>query len=342
MSTNGLLGIEMRHLAALQAIAEHGSFSAAAEHLGYTQSAVSQQMAALERIVGERLIERPGGPRKVSMTEFGRVLLTHAQVITAHLASARADIAALRAGEAGTLRVGVYQSAGARIVPELARRFAHAWPGVTLALCEAQTELGLEELLSRGEIDLTFTLLPLEDDALEAIELLADPYVLAVEIDSPVARRTEPLTIAEIAALPLVGYRNCRGQRMLEDFLTAHAQTPHVTFRSDDNGMVQGVAGSGIGAALIPRLCTSPNDPCITFIDVSDIIPPRPVGLAWYRDRYLPPSAQAFIDMAREVCDEIRGEFAANPLAPPRPAKRLRAVAAVGTEGPTRRGSPTR
>jgi DNA-binding transcriptional LysR family regulator len=339
MGTNGLLGIEMRHLAALQAIADHGSFSAAAEHLGYTQSAISQQMAALERIVGERLIERPGGPRKVSITEFGRVLLTHARVITARLASAHADIAALRAGEAGTLRVGVFQSVGAQIVPGLARRFAQTWPGVTLALSEAQTEDSLETLLSRGEVDLTFTLLPVEDDALEAVELLADPYVLAVTVDSPLAQRAEPLTLEEIAALPLVGYHRCRGQRMLERFLSSRGQTPQFVFRSEDNGMVQGVAGSGIGAALVTRLCVAPNDPCVAFIDVSDVIPPRSVGFAWYRDRYLSPSAQAFIEMAREVCDEIREEFASQPLASPQPGTARPVVAAAGAHRPARRGS---
>ncbi len=341
MGSNGLLGIEMRHLAALQAIADHGSFSAAAEHLGYTQSAISQQMAALERIVGERLIERPGGPRKVSLTEFGRVLLTHATVITTRLASAQADIAALRAGEAGTLRVGVFQSVGAQIVPDVARRFAHAYPGVTLELNESSNDVSLDDLLSRGEIDLAFALLPLRSDVVDAVELLADPFVLAVEVDSPLAQRADPLTLAEIAALPLVGYRNCRGQQMLERFLESEGHAVHVTFRSEDNGMVQGVAGAGIGAALIPRLCANPNDPCTSLIDVSAVVPPRREGLSWYRGRYLPPSAQAFVELAREVCDEIRDEFASHPLAPPQPVRRLR-VAAGGAERPGRRGSPTR
>ena len=340
MSTNGLLGIEIRHLAALQAIAEQGSFSAAAVHLGYTQSAISQQVAALEKIVGERLVERPGGPRKVSITEFGHVLLGHAQAITARLASAQADLAALRAGEAGTLRLGVYQSVGARIVPELARRFAHTWPGVTLELREAPTEDGLEALLAGGEIDKTFTLLPLVDDAFEAVELLADPYLLAVAVDAPLAGRVAPPTLAEITALPLVGYRECRGQRLLEEFLDSQGHAPQVVFRSDDNGLVQGVAGSGIGVALIPRLCVAMNDPATVLIDVSHLVPPRHVGLSWYRDRHLPPSARAFIEMAREVCDEIRREFEFDSAS--RPDRHRRPAAASRAERPGRRGSPTR
>src|SRR6266511_531346 len=130
----GWLGVELRHLAALQAFAEEGSFGRAAERLGYTQSAVSQQIAMLERIVGERLVERPGGPRPVTLTEAGRLLLTHAEAIAARLAAAQADLNALGDGEAGALRVGVFQSVGQRILPELMRRYMEAWPKVEVAL----------------------------------------------------------------------------------------------------------------------------------------------------------------------------------------------------------------
>jgi molybdate transport repressor ModE-like protein len=85
MEPDRWLGVELRHLAALQAIAEVGSFCRAARRLGYTQSAVSQQIATLERIVGERLLDRPGGPRPVSLTEAGELLLRHAAAIVARL-----------------------------------------------------------------------------------------------------------------------------------------------------------------------------------------------------------------------------------------------------------------
>src|SRR5918992_4500852 len=130
MSANGFLDIELRHLAALQAVAEEGSFGRAATRLGYTQSAVSQQIATLERIVGDKLLERPGGPRPVSLTEAGSLLLRHADAIVARLRAAQADLAALSAGEAGTLRVGTYQSVGQKILPALLQRFAAAWPRV--------------------------------------------------------------------------------------------------------------------------------------------------------------------------------------------------------------------
>src|SRR5919107_4194884 len=105
METDRWLGIELRHLLALEAVAREGSFGKAATSLGYTQSAVSQQIAMLERIVGQRLVERPGGPRPVSLTEAGRLLLKHADAIAARLQAAQADLAAYSEGAAGALRI---------------------------------------------------------------------------------------------------------------------------------------------------------------------------------------------------------------------------------------------
>src|ERR671917_2889739 len=116
MEPDRWLGVELRHLIALEAVAREASFGRAAESLGYTQSAVSQQIATLERIVGEKLVERPGGPRKVSLTEAGELLLRHAQAIVSRLSAAQADLDALANGQGGTLRVGLYQSVGEHVL----------------------------------------------------------------------------------------------------------------------------------------------------------------------------------------------------------------------------------
>src|SRR5260370_36216789 len=127
MSADSWLGVELRHFLALEAVAREGSFGKAATSLGYTQSAVSQQIATLERIVGHRLIERPGGPKPVSLTEAGSLLLIHAGAIAARIAAAQADLNALGEGQAGTPRVRVFQSVGQRILPGGMRRFVAAW-----------------------------------------------------------------------------------------------------------------------------------------------------------------------------------------------------------------------
>ena len=112
-------GLELRHLLALVAVVETGTFSAAAEQLGYTQSAVSQQVGTLERIVGTPLFERPGGRRPVRLTAAGEMLLTHARAVLARVSAAAADLRALASGEQGELRVGTLPSVGTKVLPRL-------------------------------------------------------------------------------------------------------------------------------------------------------------------------------------------------------------------------------
>jgi DNA-binding transcriptional LysR family regulator len=305
MEPDPWLGVELRHLAALQAIAEHGSFGRAATALGYTQSAVSQQLAMLERLVGVRLVERPGGPRPVELTEAGRVLLHHAEAIVARLQAARADIDALCSGEAGTLRVGAFQSAGARILPELLRRFSAAWPRVEVRLEEAEDD-SLLSGIEHGGLDLAFVMLPVEDAAVETVELVRDAYVLVTQADSPLARSSTPPTFREIGSMPLIGYRTCLGGQQVEDRLRAAGVTPRMAFRSDDNATLQAMVATGIGIALVPRLTVNEADPRIAVIDLADRVPPRLIGLAWHRDRYRSPAALAFVDAARELCSELQ------------------------------------
>src|SRR5881398_3980150 len=188
MEPDRLLGVELRHLLALQAIAEHGSFGRAARALGYTQSAISQQVATLERAVGEKLIERPGGPRPVSLTEAGRLLLRHADAIVAQLDAAQADMAALAEGAAGPLRVGIFQSVGARLLPGLLRRFREEYPRVEVRVREETDAAELLRLLEHGELDLTFADLPLPEGPYTWREILRDPYVLVVPAGDELAR----------------------------------------------------------------------------------------------------------------------------------------------------------
>jgi DNA-binding transcriptional LysR family regulator len=301
-------GVELRHLLALEAVAREGSFGRAASSLDYTQSAVSQQIAALERIVGARLVERPGGPRPVSLTEAGELLLRHAEAIVARLAAAQADLAALAQGTAGTLRVGTFQSVGQRILPELLRRFSRAWPRVEVRLTESASDEDLLELVERGELDLTFADLPLTDGPFSSVQLMRDPYVLVVPVDSPLAHRDGPPTKSELAELDMIGYRQCRSLNQIEGTIPGGLR---FVFRSDLNGTVQGLVGAGVGAALIPTLAFDPNDETVARIELGPRFPARLIAIAWHRDRYRTAAAHAFVDAAREVCAELRPEAVA-------------------------------
>ena len=305
MEPDRWLGVELRHLAALQALAQEGSFGRAARRLGYTQSAVSQQIAALERIVGEQLVERPGGPRPVAMTEGGRLLLGHAEAIVARLKAAQADMAALSKGEAGALRVGTFQSVGARVLPAVMARFGADWPDIEIELKESAQDGELAAWVERGELDLAFVMLPIDSEPLEKLQLLRDPYVLVVARDSPFARRDRPPTLRELAAERLIGYRDCRSSEMVEAQLRASGNEPNFVFRSDDNGTIQGMAGAGVGIALMPRLTVEPGDEQTRVVDVGARMMPRLIGIAWHRDRYRSPAARAFVETARAVCAEL-------------------------------------
>jgi len=255
--------------------------------------------------VGARLVDRPGGPRPVSLTEAGELLLRHAEAIVARLAAAQADLAALAEGEGGVLRVGIYQSVGQRILPGLMRRYAAAWPRVEIALTESASDAELLTLVERGELDMTFADLPLTEGPFDAVELLRDPYVLIVPADSPLADRPTPPARREIAALDLIGYRSCRSTQRIESVLRERL---NFVFRSDHNGTVQGLVGAGVGAALVPRLTLEPHDETIVEIDLGPKVPPRLIALAWHRDRYRTPAAQAFVDTALDVCAELQPE----------------------------------
>jgi DNA-binding transcriptional LysR family regulator len=304
-------GLDLRHFVALKTIADEGSFGRAAEHLGYTQSAVSQQIATLERIVGLRLIERPGGPRPISLTEAGRILLRHADAIQARLLAAKADMSALEAGDAGRLRVGTFQSVGTRILPTLLRRFSDAHPAVEIVLRESSNEGELLEMVERGELDLTFWTLPVPPGPYESAELLRDPYVLVVPAGSPLTALTRTPTLKEIALQPLIGFNRCSAMDEVESHLASTGRSPDVVFRSDNNGTVQGLVGAGVGISVAPLLTVEEDDERVRVIDLQGRIPPRVIGLVWHRDRHRSRAAEAFVESAGIVCRELGAELAA-------------------------------
>jgi DNA-binding transcriptional LysR family regulator len=304
MGADGWLGVELRHFLALEAVAHEGSFGKAAAALGYTQSAVSQQIATLERLVGHRLVNRPGGPKPVSLTDAGRLLLTHADAIAARVAAAQADLVALSEGQAGPLRVGVYQSVGQRVLPELMRRFVMAWPQVHVTLTESADDEELLGLVERGELDLTFADFPLTDGPFDSIEVMRDPFVLVVRADSPLADRDTPLTLREVAELDLIGHKRCRAVKQIE---SAFGRPLDFVFLSDHNQTVQAMVATGIGNALVPRLTVDPEHEATRLLELPKV-PARRISIAWHRDRYRAAAANAFADTAREVCAELEAQ----------------------------------
>jgi DNA-binding transcriptional LysR family regulator len=305
MRPDALPGIEIRHLVALKAIADTRSFSKAAETLGYAQSAVSQQIATLEKAVGVQLILRPGGPRPVSLTEAGTVLLRHGERILARLGAARADLEALAAGAAGTVRVGTFQSTGARVLPAVLSRFRATWPHVRVELIERQDDRDLFDLVGAGALDLTFGVEGQEREAaFEFQHLLDDPYVVLAPPTSPFLGR-DSVDPRELDGMDFIDHQavgSCDFERM--KLFRSIGVFPNVVFRTDDNLTLQRLVGTGLGHACVPTLTVERGVSAgsVVAIPVSEPLVRR-IGLFWRTDRYRSPVAEAFAEIAFAVCD---------------------------------------
>src|SRR5919198_108477 len=191
--------LDVRRLRVLREVAACGSFSAAAESLAYTQSAVSQQIAALEREAGTTLVER--SVRGVRLTDAGRALVQHADVILARLADAEAELEAIAGLRGGRLRLVAFPSAGATMMPEAIARFRPRHPAVELPLAPADPEPAIIKLRA-GEadlvLDITGAFRPPRDDGIERVHLLDDPMYVALPKDHPLANKRN-LKLEELA-----------------------------------------------------------------------------------------------------------------------------------------------
>jgi DNA-binding transcriptional LysR family regulator len=308
-------GLEMRHLLALVAVVEAGTFSAAAEQLGYTQSAVSQQVGTLERLVGAPLFERPGGRRPVQLTTAGEMLLTHARAVIARVSAAAADLRALASGERGVLRVGTLPSVGTKVLPRLLGTFRAEWPGVQIVLRESRECADLIHAVETGDIDLTFIDIgPYDTGSLHVRRLLDDPMVLVAPAGSPEAvRRT--VSIDDAAHLPIIGTRNPGCRQIIDDAFRQAAVVPTYVFRSDDNPTIQGLIGSGLAYAVLPLLTVDENDPNVAVISIRPEPPPRRLGIAWHPERRPPAALLPFVEAAAETCRALREQWAASRAA---------------------------
>src|SRR3989442_6816989 len=175
--------LDVRRMRVLKEVAAQRSFSAAAEKLGYTQSAVSQQIAALEREAGSILIER--SRRGIRLTDAGEPLVRHADKILARLAEAEAELEAIAGLRGGRLRLATFPTAGATLVPRAVADFTKRHPGVELSLAEAEPDESLPRLRA-GELDLGlvdgFPGAAGADEDGEFVHLLADPLHLALPL----------------------------------------------------------------------------------------------------------------------------------------------------------------
>ena len=278
---NGLHGVDLRHLAALEAVARDGTVTAAARSLGYTQSAVSGQLASLERLVGQPLVVRRAGARGVSLTPAGQRLLEHASAIRRRLAAAGADLASFAAGVRPLVRLGAVPSLAAVVVPAAARALARRAPEAELRVEESHLPGTLQESLQRGDADLVIAPLTGAEELVDAAELGADPYVLLVPRRDVLARLERPVGAVDLDGRDVVA-KDCGtpSQRAVERALRAHGVAVTVRVRAHDARTVHGLVGSGAGVAFLPRLLVDPADAATVALPVDDAwLAPRRIAL---------------------------------------------------------------
>jgi molybdate transport repressor ModE-like protein len=276
--------LDVKRLRILREVAAHGSFSAAAESLYLSQSAVSQQIATLEREVGMKLLERTRSGTKP--TDAGRVLVDHADAAIARLEEAERELAAIADLEGGEVRIASFPSASATLLTMAVSDFVERHPKVRLSVTEAEPEESMPRLRA-GEIDLALTFdypaVPESDERdLERTLLLTESMHVALPMHHPLADQPK-VRMADLSEdVWLSGDCPSSCGEMVKRACRDAGFDPRVGFESDDYNVLQGFVAAGLGVTLLPDLAlpTLRSDIIVLPTD-----PPAPVRRVWAETR---------------------------------------------------------
>jgi DNA-binding transcriptional LysR family regulator len=292
--------VELRHLAAMDAIAEEGTFGRAAARLGYTQSTVSQQIAALERAVGGPVFDRPGGPKLVRVTPLGAVVLRHGRELLTKADGLANAVDRFKAG-GGRIDIGTFQSVSNVILPSVVRQLRDEYPNCDIRLSEEEPEQP-----QIGELDLLFYDGVVDGGGVEHVKLLDDPYLLVTNAgtfpDGPVA-------LKQLDGAPMVAWPLTCDQPEMEKALARGGARPQVVFRTAVNDTLLSMVRAGLGSAVLPWLAIRgadlASDDRLRVHELRPSVPPRQIYLHWRAGRTHSPLAHRAIEIAVEVSAEL-------------------------------------
>ena len=299
--------LDVRRMRVLREVAARGSFSAAAEALSFTQSAVSQHVAALEREAGTQLVERRRSG--VRLTEAGRVLVGHADAILARIESAEEDLAALAGLRGGRLRLMSFQSGGATLAPRAVAAFHERHPQVELSMLEAEPDEAGERLRA-GDVDLALvydheSTPGLLAPGLELCHLLDDRYDAILPADHELAGRAR-LSLADLAGEQWVASTSLCGCRQITETMCREAGfEPRVAFEADDTMAAQALVAAGVGVALLPELALTTLHPGVVARRLVNA-PARRIWAARLEGAYASPASDAMLHTLEDVAEEFR------------------------------------
>lgn len=296
--------LDVRRMRVLREVAQRGSFSAAAEALSFTQSAVSQQIAALEREAGTVLVQR--NARGVRLTEAGEAVVRHTDAILARLAEAEAELEAIAGLKGGRLRMAAFESAGATLMPLAIADFRERHPAVELSMTLLEPEESLPQLRA-GELDLALTFDARRgDDLHEGIalqHLLDDPMYLVLPADHPLARRRH-LRLADLEGEAWIGGPvGCECNRLIRRSCAVAGYEPRIAFETDDYAAVQGFVAAGVGVSLIAELGLTTLRDDIVVRSLGRETPVRHIYAATLAEGYRSPATQAMLEILAAVAE---------------------------------------
>ncbi len=293
--------LDVRRMRVLREVAVRGSFSAAAEALSFTQSAISQQIAALERETGTTLVQR--NARGVRLTEAGEALVRHAEAILARLAEAEAELEAIAGLRGGRLRLASFESAAATLMPLAIAAFRALHPGVELSMIMGEPE-DMMPLLKSGELDLALgfdSRVRDEVDGIARMHLVSDPMFLVMAADHPLAhkRNTRIADFADDAWI--AGNTDCECNRLINRACAVAGFEPRIAFQTDDYTAIQGFVAAGVGVSLIAELGLTSIRDDIVVRPLGRETPVREIYAATPAGAHRSPATQAMLDCLRDV-----------------------------------------
>ncbi|MBW8485619.1 LysR family transcriptional regulator [Actinomadura parmotrematis] len=282
-----------------------GSFSLAAEHLGYTQSAVSRQIALMEQAAGRPLFERQA--RGVRATEAGRLVVRHAEAVLGELRTARQGLADLDGRPPGRLRVGAVATAMAALVPRAIATLAEREPGTEVPLREGPT-IRLLAALAGGRLDLAVVPPPARPPAgVSLAPLLDDPLLVAVALDHPLAG-AGAVRPAELRAERWITGSTDPGTTLLGAW-TGGEWEPRVAFTARDWVAKLGLAAAGLGVTVVPGLAVPALPPTVAVVRIDDPLAVRPLAAARRADAPEDPRGRAFTEMLLDAAADLSAEL---------------------------------
>jgi DNA-binding transcriptional LysR family regulator len=289
--------LDVRRMQVLRAVVTSGSITAAATNLGYTPSAISQQVTALEKQAGMALLERVG--RGVRPTDAGKLLTEHAAVITDRLVEAESALADLRAGRTGRLRVRYFATAGAALVPPAVARFRAEHPSVKLDLKLTEPLDPMLEIVA-GRADVAIVVHPSSAEAapgVQLVHLLDDPYLAVLPRGHDLCRK-RVLDLNDLADDPWVNAAMSAGvcQDIVIDACAGAGFAPNFVVESDDYPTAQGFVAAGLGVTIVPKLGLGVPHPGVVIRRLRRPEPFRAIYAAFREAGATNPAAASLLD----------------------------------------------